>query len=41
MGKTHLGHPAITQLGSGTSKQKKEVCRATAHEVTSGDVLIG
>ena len=41
MGKTHLVHPAFTQLGLRTSKQKKEVCRVTAQVVISGDVLIG
>ena len=41
MGKTHLIHPAFTQLGPGMTKQKKEVRRVTAREVTSGDVLIG
>ena len=41
MGKTHLVHPAVTQLGLRTSKQKKEVRRITAQVVTSGNVLIG
>ena len=35
-GKTHLVHPAVTQLGLRTSKQKKEVRRHLAHEVILG-----
>ena len=38
MGKTHLVHPAITQLGLRTSKQKKEVRRHLAHEVILGAI---
>ena len=38
--KTPLVHPAITQLGLGTSKQKKEVRRLLAHEVILGAISL-
>ena len=40
MGKTHLVHPAVTQLGLRTSKQKKEVRRHLAHKVILGAISL-
>ena len=40
MGKTHLVHPAFTQRGLRTSKQKKEVRRLLAHEMILGAISL-